>query len=53
MWLMGRLAPDFKTIADFRRDDVAAIRGTCRQFVMLSHQLDRKRCAAALLVVSV
>jgi transposase len=31
MWLTGRLAPDFKTIADFRKDNGAAIRATCRQ----------------------
>ena len=40
MWLTGRLMPDFKTIADFRRDNGAAIRGTCRQFVMLCRQMD-------------
>jgi transposase len=40
MWLTNRLAPDFKTIADFRRDNGAAIRGTCRQFVMLCRQMD-------------
>jgi transposase len=40
MWLTNRLAPDFKTIADFRRDNAAAIRGTCRQFVMLCRQMD-------------
>jgi transposase len=40
MWLTGRLAPDFKTIADFRRDNGPAIRATCRQFVMLCRQLD-------------
>ena len=33
MWLIGRLAPDFKTIADFRRDNGEAIRATCRSFV--------------------
>src|SRR5215468_4166364 len=32
MWLTGRLAPDFKTIADFRKDNGAAIRATCRAF---------------------
>ena len=31
MWLTGRLAPDFKTIADFRRDNGAAIRAVCSQ----------------------
>jgi transposase len=34
MWLVRRLAPDFKTIADFRRDNGAAIVGTCRAFVL-------------------
>ena len=34
MWLLRRLAPDFKTIADFRRDNGAAIVGTCRAFVL-------------------
>src|SRR5262249_22200097 len=29
MWLTGRLAPDFKTIADFRKDNGAAIRAVC------------------------
>jgi transposase len=35
MWLVGRLAPDFKTIADFRKDNREAIRMVCREFVML------------------
>jgi transposase len=39
MWLTGRLAPDFKTIADFRRDNGAAIRAVCIQFVMLCRRL--------------
>jgi transposase len=39
MWLVGRLAPDFKTIADFRRDNGEAIRATCHQFVMLCRDL--------------
>jgi transposase len=34
MWLLRRLAPDFKTIADFRRDNGAAIIGACRAFVL-------------------
>jgi len=33
MWLTGRLSPDFKTIADFRRDNGPAIRQVCGQFV--------------------
>jgi transposase len=40
MWLTGRLAPDFKTIADFRKDNGAAIRAVCRQFVVLCRRLD-------------
>jgi transposase len=39
MWLTGRLAPDFKTIADFRKDNGPAIRATCRQFVELCRTL--------------
>jgi transposase len=39
MWLTGRLAPDFKTIADFRRDNGRAIQKVCRQFVVLCRQL--------------
>jgi transposase len=35
MWLVGRLAPDFKTIADFRVDNTAAIKNVCRAFIML------------------
>jgi len=40
MWLTGRLAPDFKTIADFRKDNGAAIRRVCRQFVILCRNLN-------------
>jgi transposase len=40
MWLTGRLAPDFKTIADFRKDNGAAIRATCRRFVDLCRRLE-------------
>src|SRR5947207_2054588 len=39
MWLVGRLAPDFKTIADFRKDNGAAIQSVCRQFVELCRRL--------------
>ena len=39
MWLTGRLAPDFKTIANFRRDSGAAIRAACAQFMVLCRQL--------------
>jgi transposase len=39
MWLVRRLVPDFKTIADFRRDNGVAIRAACRQFVILCRGL--------------
>ena len=39
MWLTGRLAPDFKTIADFRRDNGDGIRTVCRRFVQLCREL--------------
>ena len=40
VWLTGRLMPDFKTIADFRRDNRRAIRGVCVEFVGLCRELD-------------
>jgi len=40
MWLIERLTPDFKTIADFRRDNGKAIRNVCRQFIVLCRTLD-------------
>jgi transposase len=39
MWLMGRLVPDHKTIADFRKDNGAAITKVCARFVELCRQL--------------
>src|SRR6516165_8304190 len=39
MWLTGKLAPDFKTIADFRRDNGAAIRAVCRRFVIVCREI--------------
>lgn len=39
MWLTGRLMPDFKTLANFRKDNGKAIFGVCRQFVVLCQQL--------------
>ena len=35
MWLLGRLVPDHKTIADFRKDNGAAIRKVCAHFIAL------------------
>src|SRR5262249_18363250 len=40
MWLTGRLMPDFKTIADFRKDNGAAIRAVCTQFVTLCRRMN-------------
>ncbi len=38
MWLTGRLAPDFETIADFRKDNGAAIRRVCRKFKAVNNR---------------
>ena len=40
VWLTGRLMPDFKTIADFRKDNGEATRRVCREFVMLCRRLE-------------
>jgi transposase len=40
VWLTGKLMPDFKTIADFRKDNGAAIRNVCRQFLVLCRGLN-------------
>src|SRR6201995_1095782 len=40
IWLLRHLKPDFKTIADFRRDNRKAFRPIFRQFVLLCRQLD-------------
>ena len=39
MWLTGRLAPDHKTIADFRKDNGAAIRKVCTRFIALCRMM--------------
>lgn len=39
MWLIGRLAPDHKTNADFRKDHGCAIQQTCAQFGGLCREL--------------
>ncbi len=39
MWLTARLAPDHKTIADFRKDNGAAIKKVCAQFVELCRKM--------------
>ena len=39
MWLLGRLAPDHKTVADFRKDNGRAIRKVCARFVELCREM--------------
>jgi transposase len=39
MWLMARLTPDFKTIADFRKDNAKGIQNVCKQFIELCRKL--------------
>jgi transposase len=38
LWLLNRLSPDFKTIADFRKDNVSAIVGACRAFTVFCRE---------------
>ena len=40
IWLLGKLAPDFKTIADFRKDNLKALTAVCRQFTRLCRKLE-------------
>jgi transposase len=40
LWLLGKLAPDFKTIADFRKDNLKPLRAVCRQFTLLCRKLE-------------
>ena len=40
MWLLKRLSPDFKTIADFRKDNSKGIKNTCRTFIELCRQMN-------------
>jgi transposase len=40
MWLLERLAPDFKTIADFRKDNSEGIKNTCRSFIGLCREMN-------------
>jgi transposase len=39
MWLLRRLEPDFKTIADFRKDNLKGIKGVCREFTLLCKEM--------------
>jgi transposase len=38
LWLLNKLRPDFKTIADFRKDNVRAIVGACRAFTLFCRE---------------
>src|SRR5215472_8399864 len=40
IWLTGKLMPDFKTIADFRKDNGQAIRNVCREFIVLCRRVN-------------
>jgi len=40
MWLMRKLRPDFKTIADFRRDNAQGIKQVCREFTLWCKRLE-------------
>ena len=40
MWLLKKLAPDYKTIADFRKDNLVALRAVCREFTLLCKELE-------------
>ena len=40
LWLLGKLAPDHKTIADFRKDHPRALQGVARQFTVLCRKLE-------------
>jgi transposase len=40
LWLLRQLRPDFKTIADFRKDNLQPLRGVCREFTLLCRKLE-------------
>ena len=40
LWLLRQLRPDFKTIADFRKDNLQPLRAVCREFTLLCRQLE-------------
>src|SRR5581483_7501350 len=40
IWLLGKLSPDFKTIADFRKDNLKPLKAVCRQFTLLCRKLE-------------
>lgn len=40
IWLLGKLTPDFKTIADFRKDNLKPLKAVARQFILLCRKLE-------------
>jgi transposase len=40
IWLLGKLAPDFKTVADFRKDNLKPLKAVSRQFTLLCRKLE-------------
>lgn len=44
MWLLNKLTPDFKTIADFRKDNHSAIKKICKEFIFLCKSLELFGC---------
>jgi transposase len=40
IWLLGKLTPDFKTIADFRKDNLSPLKAVARQFTLFCRKLD-------------
>jgi transposase len=40
LWLLSKLTPDYRTIADFRKDNLEAIRRICREFTLLCRKLE-------------
>ena len=52
MWLPGRLAPDHKTIADFRKDNGLALRKVCARFVELCREMGLSRRQASPLMAA-
>ncbi|MDZ7807555.1 MAG: IS1182 family transposase [Gracilimonas sp.] len=40
LWLLGKLQPDFKTIADFRKNNTEALKGTCAEFILVCKRMD-------------
>src|SRR3974377_35015 len=52
MWLLGRLAPDHKTVADFCKDNGGAIKQVCVQFIELCRQMGLLTTASVAIVGS-